>query len=128
MTDKPDLIDYCLTELTTLIPVPADVIKRLDAALRQHMGGITTTYVRKRSPFLRVEIRARYDGTMATTRQLASEFGISETTVRRIGIRRQNTADRTPAPSPKLTAAPRQVAKKSPKSASFGDADHGNLS
>jgi hypothetical protein len=104
MNTEPDVIDICIAVCASLIDLDAATKRALDLKLRHEIGGERRLVARKQSPFLRVEIRARYDGTMATTRLLAKEYGVSECTVRRIGHHR--AAARPAAPSPKLTQPP----------------------
>jgi hypothetical protein len=100
MNTEPDVIDICIAVCADLISLDAATKRALDLKLRHEIGG-RPIYARKKGPFLRVEIRARYDGTMATTRLLAKEYGINERTVMRIASHRASA--RHPAPSPKLT-------------------------
>jgi len=108
MNQAPDIIERCLAIVSSIASLSAEQLRQADGILRKEIGN-GAPYVRKRSPFYRDEIRARYDGTTATARALALEFGINERTVFRIGIRRVLRAAVAPSPSPKLTG------KKPPK-------------
>lgn len=101
MNQTPDVIDRAIAVISSISAMTDEQKMQADMTLRQEMGGSDRLYIRKRSPFLREVIRARYDGTMVTTRLLAKEFDVSETTVRRIGLRnRRIVAAVAPMPKP----------------------------
>lgn len=108
MNNTPDLIERCLAIVSTIATLTADQVRQADSILRKEVSGSKDHYIRKRSPFLHDVIRAKYDGTMATTRLLAVEYEISETTVRRIGLRkRKMTPASVPTITPKLAGKPK---------------------
>ena len=112
MTHTPDLIERCLAIISGIASLSAEQMREADSVLRKEVAGSKDHYIRKRSPFLHDVIRAQYDGTMVTTRRLAAEHNISETTVRRIGLRaRRITASVAPAISPRLTGKPAKAAR-----------------
>lgn len=112
MTQNPDLIERCLAIVSSIATLTAEQVREADSILRKEVSGSKDHYIRKRSPFLHDVIRAKYDGTMATTRRLAAEHNISETTVRRIGLRaRRIAASVAPAISPRLTSKPAKAAR-----------------
>lgn len=107
MNKTPDLIERFVAIVSRITSLTEEQERQADALLRKEVAGSGEHYIRKRSPFLHDVIRARYDGTMATTRRLAAEYEISETTVRRIGLRHRRIS---PASSPPVT--PRIAGKK----------------
>lgn len=98
MNTEPDVVDICIAVCASLLNLSDSDRCALDIKLRQEIGG-EHLYARKKSLSLRAEIRTRYDGTMATTRRLAAEYGISVSTVRRIGDPRHIKGEKS-APSP----------------------------
>lgn len=103
MKQTPDIIERCLAVVAGIAVLTEAEKAEADRRLRHEFGGSTEVYIRKHSPMLRDVIRARYDGTMETTRALAKELGVSETTVRRYGLRRTRLQPAAaPTPAPKL--------------------------
>ncbi len=106
-----DLITRFLALAEQIAGISKEQALQIDVAVRTEFGGSANIYVRRKSPFLREVIRAKYDGTPATTRRLAAEYEVSEATVRRIGQRVRVTGPaRTPEPSPRLTGKAKKVA------------------